>query len=33
LPGEDGAIFYPEDIHRAMGVEPFAKKPPVSGVD
>lgn len=23
---KDGAIYYPEEIHRAMGIEPFAKK-------
>lgn len=28
-----GAVYFPEDIHRAMGIEPFAKKPPLSGAD
>jgi imidazolonepropionase-like amidohydrolase len=25
---KDGVVFYPEEIHRALGVEPFASRPP-----
>jgi imidazolonepropionase-like amidohydrolase len=29
---KDGAIFFPEEIHRALGVKPFATRPKVTGL-
>jgi hypothetical protein len=26
---KDGVVYFPEELHRALGVRPFATKPPV----